>query len=87
MKEEKNVENIEKFLDEIRSRYGTGGIWLARRMGRRVSFFCGFKPEGISPPEQYELDDKFILFVEDDKRFKKAKKTLLKTLKDFLKKL
>jgi len=72
------------FLKSLEERYETGGIWIAKKLGRRWSFFCGIQPKLFLPPTSFPLDEKYALFCENpellERDLEEVKKTLLELL-------
>ncbi len=58
-------EDCGKYLEKLRDKYKTGGIWICERLGRRISFVCGKEPDDIKPYDKIDIDENFILFVEN----------------------
>ncbi len=80
-KEISTFNKIEKYLKEISAEYECGGLWIAEKMGRRISFVCGEKPSGFEPPSMYRINERYLLFCEKPDRLK-IKKLLSKLRKD-----
>lgn len=56
---------VKRILDEIVKRKG-GKVWIARRIGKRISYIDGLKA-GRERYEPYEIlhdDGEFVIFVE-----------------------
>jgi len=83
-KETCTSEKLVKFLEEIKNRYDTGGIWISEKMGRRWSFYCGIRPILLFPPVSFSLDERFALFCEKPENLKKDIEKIKAKLKELL---
>ncbi|HDN85071.1 hypothetical protein DRN58_05610 [Thermococci archaeon] len=73
-----------KFLEEIKERYDTGGVWISEKMGRRWSFYCGIQPFLLLPPASFPLDDRFALFCEKPENLKRDIEKIKAKLRELL---
>ncbi len=73
-----------EYLLELKDRYNTGGLWICERLGRRISFVCGREPDDIKPYERIDIDDNFILFIENKNDLLKDFDVILLRLKEIL---
>ncbi len=76
--------DVLEYLKKLKEEYKVGGIWIAKKMGRRISFYVGFEPEILEPPENFEINNEFLLFCEDPSRIKKNIKKILNDLRILL---
>jgi len=83
-KETCTSKKLMKFLEEIKKKYDTGGVWISEKMGRRWSFYCGIQPFLLLPPASFLLDDRFALFCEKPENLKRDIENIRAKLKELL---
>ncbi len=81
-KEISTFDEIEEYLFEISKKYSCGGLWIAEKMGRRISFVCGTRPSGFEPPSVYKINERYLLFCEKPDRLKKEIDFILKRIRE-----
>ncbi|HOK22574.1 MAG TPA: hypothetical protein PKU94_05930 [Candidatus Hydrothermia bacterium] len=83
-KEIYSSKEVQDFLERVRCTYETGGIWVARRFGRRWSFLCGIEPTGPSMPARFKIDDDYMLFCENPEKISKKIVQITNKLRELL---
>ncbi|MEM0331143.1 MAG: hypothetical protein ABIM31_00040 [candidate division WOR-3 bacterium] len=83
-KETFSSDKILKYLREVQREYETGGIWLARKLGRRWSYVCGLEPESFGQPEIFLIYPDYALFVENSEKFKLEVTKIIENLKKLM---
>ncbi len=81
-----NLDVLQDYLKHLKEKYKTGGIWIAKRMGRRISFYVGFEPEFLKPPEKFFINKEFLLFCENPIKMKKDIEKVISELKIIIEK-
>lgn len=75
---------LKQAIDDLATRYNTGGIWLARLYIKRWDFIYGSTARGVMMPQRFDIDARYALFVEEGAALAQQWDAERKTLKALL---
>lgn len=56
---------LKQAIDDLATRYATGGLWLARLYVKRWDYIYGSVARSVKMPQRFDIDAHYALFAEE----------------------